>query len=55
MAVLLVILPLSLSLAGLALYAFVSATRAGQFDDLATPPNRVLFEDTPASLKRVSN
>lgn len=29
------------------LAAFVWAVRSGQFDDTATPPIRILFDDTP--------
>lgn len=48
MIVLYFVLPLALVLAGLACWAFMRATREGQFDDLDTPPLRVLFdEDDP--------
>jgi cbb3-type cytochrome oxidase maturation protein len=31
------------------LIAFAWAVRTGQFDDVVSPPWRMLFEDTPAS------
>jgi cbb3-type cytochrome oxidase maturation protein len=45
MIVLYFVLPLALVLAGLACWAFMRATRQGQFDDLDTPPLRVLFDE----------
>lgn len=39
------LLPLSLLLATGAVVAFVWASRAGQFDDLETPAQRILFDD----------
>jgi cbb3-type cytochrome oxidase maturation protein len=39
--------PIALALAGLAVGAFLWAARDGQFDDVDTPPERVLFEDEP--------
>lgn len=41
------VLPLALLLAGVAVYAFVWATRSGQFDDLDTPARRMLHDDVP--------
>ena len=52
MEVIFVVLPLAIVLAGVAVAAFLWAVRRGQYDDLDTPPCRVLFEDTtPASRK----
>lgn len=45
MSVLYVLVPLALVLAGGFVGAFVWATRRGQFDDLETPPVRMLFGD----------
>jgi len=45
MGVLMILLPLALLLAAVALGAFVWATRRGQFDDLDTPAQRMLFDD----------
>jgi cbb3-type cytochrome oxidase maturation protein len=39
------LLPLSLILACVGVWAFIWATRSGQFDDLETPAQRVLFDD----------
>jgi cbb3-type cytochrome oxidase maturation protein len=47
MNILLVLVPVSLLLVGLALYAFFWAVDDGQFDDLDTPGLRVLDEDAP--------
>ena len=41
------LLPLSLILAIVALIGYFWALRRGQFDDLDTPPLRVLFDDEP--------
>jgi cbb3-type cytochrome oxidase maturation protein len=48
MDVIYIVLPLAIGLAGVALGAFYWAVRRGQFDDLDTPPCRVLFEDSAA-------
>ena len=45
MSVLYVALPVALALGGLAVVAFVWATRQGQFDDLETPRWRMLTDD----------
>jgi cbb3-type cytochrome oxidase maturation protein len=45
MDVIFIVLPLALGIAGVALTAFYWAVRRGQFDDLDTPPCRILFED----------
>lgn len=47
MSVLLVLVPVSLALAALFTLACVLSIRAGQFDDLESPPWRILF-DRPA-------
>ena len=45
MSVLYIMLPAALLIAAAALAAFVRAARAGQYDDLDTPPLRMLPED----------
>jgi cbb3-type cytochrome oxidase maturation protein len=48
MTLLLLLVPLSVVLLGIAIAAFAWAVRSGQFDDLDTPPLDVLREDTMA-------
>ena len=45
MSVLYIALPVALLLAAVAVIAFVLQVRGGQFDDLETPPRRMLFDD----------
>ena len=45
MRILLLLVPISLVLLGLAVWAFVWAVRRGQFDDLDTPALDILRED----------
>ncbi|MET0851719.1 MAG: cbb3-type cytochrome oxidase assembly protein CcoS [Candidatus Rokuibacteriota bacterium] len=45
MAVMFVLLPVALAFAAGALALFLWAVRTGQFDDLDTPPLRILVED----------
>ena len=40
-----VALPVALLVGGAALFAFIWAARDDQFEDLDTPPKRVLFDD----------
>ena len=47
MSVIYIALPVALGLAAAALLGFRWATREGQFDDLDTPPVRMLFDDEP--------
>lgn len=47
MSILYIVLPLALVIVLGAVVAFVWATRQGQFDDLDTPPLRVLHDDEP--------
>ena len=47
MSVLFLVVPLATVFVGVAVWAFVWATRRGQFDDLDTPAVRVLHDDTP--------
>ncbi len=48
MDALFVLLPLALLVAAVAVGFFIWAARTGQFDDLDTPPVRILFDDEPA-------
>lgn len=45
MNILLLLIPLSLVLLGLAIWAFVWAVQGGQFDDLDTPALDILVDD----------
>jgi cbb3-type cytochrome oxidase maturation protein len=45
MEIIFLLLPLSLLLAFAAIVAYVWASRSGQFDDLETPAQRMLFDD----------
>ena len=48
MSVLFIVLPLALLIAAVAVVVFVRAVRGGQFDDLDTPPVRMLHDDDEA-------
>ncbi len=45
MSVILILIPLSLLVAGLFLAAFIWAVRGGQYEDTCTPSMRVLTDD----------
>lgn len=45
MRILLLLVPISLILLGVAIFAFVWAVRRGQFDDLDTPALDILADD----------
>ncbi len=45
MSVVYIALPVALLLAIIAVITFVIQVRSGQFDDLETPPRRILFDD----------
>ena len=45
MDVILIMIPAAFLLAGIAVYAFVRAAKAGQFDDMDTPAIRAVFDD----------
>lgn len=51
MSVLYIALPIALVLALIAVVAFVVQVRSGQFDDLETPPRRMLFDDVDSKPK----
>lgn len=50
MDVLFVALPVALALGAAAVAAFILAARQGQFDDLETPPQRMLYDDLESSI-----
>jgi cbb3-type cytochrome oxidase maturation protein len=55
MEVLYVLIPVSIALAAASVVACLYAIRGGQFDDLESPPWRILFEDrTPDANPLVS-
>lgn len=45
MSVLYIAMPIAFAMAGLALWAFVRCAKSGQYDDLDTPPVRMLADD----------
>ncbi|MEI6474204.1 MAG: cbb3-type cytochrome oxidase assembly protein CcoS [Planctomycetota bacterium] len=47
MTLLTIAIPVALLVAGAALMAFIWAARTDQFEDLDTPPKRMLMEDAP--------
>ena len=49
MEVIFIVLPLALVLAAVACAAFYWAVNRGQYDDLDTPPLRILFEDSSSA------
>ncbi len=52
MTILLLLIPLSVLLMGIAIAAFVWAARHDQFEDLEAEGSRILFEDEPGDEKR---
>lgn len=50
MSVIYIVLPLAIIAAAGAVAAFVWAVRTGQFDDLATPRVRMLYDDEDGSV-----
>jgi len=46
-SVLYLLIPVALILAGVAAWACVRAILSGQFEDLETPAERILWEDEP--------
>lgn len=53
MAILLVLVPISLILLGLAIWALVWAVKSGQYDDLDAPPIDMLRSDRPEAGPRL--
>jgi cbb3-type cytochrome oxidase maturation protein len=47
MSVIFIALPIALLLAALAVAGFVTTVTEGQYDDLETPPQRMLCDDLP--------
>lgn len=47
MAILLFLIPISLLLLGVAIWAFIWSVRGGQYDDLDTAPLDILRDDPP--------
>lgn len=47
MTILLLLIPLSLMLLGIAVWAFWRAVKGGQFDDLDTPALEILRDEPP--------
>lgn len=45
MSVLYIAIPIALALAGSAVWGFYVCISQGQYDDLETPPRRILFDD----------
>jgi cbb3-type cytochrome oxidase maturation protein len=52
MAVMFVLLPVALAFAAAALAVFLWAVRTGQFDDLDTPPVRILLDEEAPGASR---
>jgi cbb3-type cytochrome oxidase maturation protein len=55
MSVLYIALPLALGLGGAALWACVHCIRSGQFEDLDTPPMRMLIDEAKTDSPRESD
>lgn len=51
MEILMFLIPLSFLMAGLGLLAFIWATRRGQFDDLKSPAQSILVDETEKTVK----
>lgn len=49
MSVIIILLIVSISVAGLFLAAFLWGVKTGQFEDDYSPSSRILFDDKPAS------
>jgi len=54
MSVIYILLPLAVLLASVALFAFIRAVKAGQFDDLDTPAHRILHDDEDETVTKPS-
>jgi cbb3-type cytochrome oxidase maturation protein len=50
-----VLLPVALLIAAVAVGFFIWAAKSGQFDDLETPPVRMLFDDEPPRADRAAS
>jgi len=47
MSLIWILVPMALFMGGSALVLFIWAANHGQFDDLDTPPQRILIEENP--------
>jgi cbb3-type cytochrome oxidase maturation protein len=52
MTIVFMLIPIALLLGMTFLVGFIFAAGQGQFDDLETPPNRILLDDEPAPAKQ---
>lgn len=55
MTIVYLLAPLSLTLAGLFVFAFFRAVDGGQFQDLDTPAHRVLYDSPPVDSEKESS
>ncbi|WP_428249745.1 cbb3-type cytochrome oxidase assembly protein CcoS [Ferrovibrio sp.] len=51
MTILLLLIPVAIFLGGLGMACFIWALNSGQFEDLNTAGNRILFDDADAALR----
>ena len=51
MSVLYIAIPVALVIALVAIITFVALVRSGQYDDLETPPRRMLFDDEAETIE----
>lgn len=54
MNILYLLIPLSLVLLGVAIWAFIWAIRSGQFDDMEGPAHRILMDDDDPRVPRAN-
>ena len=52
MSAIVILLIASISVAAIFLAAFIWSVRNGQYDDEYSPPQRMLFENPPAAVKK---
>ena len=55
MSAIVILLIASISVAAIFLAAFIWSVRNGQYDDEFSPPQRILFDNPPASNKATNN
>ncbi len=55
MNILYLLIPVSLIVVGVAIWAFVWALRSGQFDDLEGPAHRILMDDDDPMVPRMGD
>ncbi|HRF24312.1 MAG: Cytochrome oxidase maturation protein cbb3-type [Bacteroidetes bacterium ADurb.BinA245] len=51
MSVIIILLAVSITVAGFFLFAFLWSVKSGQFEDDYSPGSRILFDDKPSSTK----